>query len=195
MPFDPARLGIFGVHRVSPIHGDDIGDATAGGSNTVQQYMDARRKFLGNVADVAARNLLTGVVAGEWVFVESTGSGPRIDMWNGVIWESITGVGGGGAPAYSVVTVTTSPYTVLASNDVVVCNRATLGPFTVNLPATPANGDQVRVKDGKGDADTQFITITATGGKTIDGAATLILDESFGARTLVFGDTTAWRVV
>lgn len=194
MPFDPARLGIFGVHRVSPIHGDDIGDATAGGSNTVQQYMDARRHYLGNVANAAARNALTGMVSGDFVVVEST---TTIEMWNGAAWVSLsgTGVGGVGAPAYSVVTVTTSPYTVLASNDVVVCNRTTLGPFTVNLPATPANGDQVRIKDGKGDADTEFITITATGGKTIDGAATLILDESFGARTLVFGDTTAWRVV
>lgn len=194
MTYDPARQASIGVHRIQPFTGEDVGDKTAGGAANLQQYLDARRHFLGNVVDIPARNALTGLQAGDFVLVESV---PQIDMWNGSAWTTVSGTGGGGsgAPAYSVVTVTTTPYTATTLNDVVVTNRATAGPFTVNLPASPANGNQIRIKDGKGDANTNFITIVATGGKTIDGAATLVLDESFGARTLIYGDTTDWRVV
>lgn len=193
MTYDPARQASIGIHRIQPFTGADVGDATAGGAANMQQYLDARRHYRGNVADLAARNALTGLQSGDFVLVESV---PQIDMWNGSAWTTVSGTGGGsGAPAYVAQTKTTSPYTVLSTDDVVVCNRSTSGPFVVNLPASPVNGQQVRIKDGKGDADVNFITVTATGGKTIDGLPTLVIDESYAARTFIFGDTTDWLVL
>lgn len=190
MPYNPLRLGILSVIRLKPFTANEVGDGTAGGSNNIQQFMDARRSFLGNVANNTARDALTGVTSGQWVFNET---GPSVDMWNGAAWVSLTG--GGGAPTYNVNTVTSSPYTVLSSDDVVVCNLSTTGPFTIDLPTTPAANEQVRIKDGKGDAFTHNITINAGGSTTIDGAGSLPLDENFGSRTLIFDGTATWRVL
>ena len=77
--------------------------------------------------------------------------------------------------------------TVAATDDVVVVNK-TVGAATVaNLPAG-VTGRRFVIKDGKGDAATNNITITPAAG-TIDGAATLVINANYGQATLVYNGT------
>lgn len=102
MSYDPIRSGLISINRIIPFTADEVGDATAGGLANVQEYLDRRRKFLGNVATIAERNALSdmvyapprpGVLQGEWVFVEAgeDETSPQIDMWNGTEWVTVTG--------------------------------------------------------------------------------------------------------
>ncbi|MGZ3723522.1 MAG: hypothetical protein ACXVA9_11355, partial [Bdellovibrionales bacterium] len=87
--------------------------------------------------------------------------------------------------AAGAVTVTTADY--------IICLNKTVGAATaVNLPASPGVGDQYVIKDCKGDANTNNITVTPNAGN-IDGAATYIMNiarQSVG----IFYDGTQWQV-
>ena len=76
---------------------------------------------------------------------------------------------------------------------VIVINKTTGGATTVTLPPSPIAGDNVTVKDGKGDANTNNITIQPAAG-TIDGAASFVLNISRGAVDAVYSGTE-WSVI
>lgn len=97
-------------------------------------------------------------------------------------------------PIVRNVTVATSISYVCNGNDsVVVIRKATGSATAVTLPASPATGQEVIVKDGKGDAASNNITITAASGN-IDGGASVILSANFGVARLVY-DGTEWGVI
>jgi hypothetical protein len=190
MPYDPTRAGIIGINRIIPFTAVEVGDGAAVGN--VQHFMDARRKFRGNVATLTARGTLTGLQPGEWVLVEAAPTGPRIDMWDGTTWVTLTGVN----PATtgpSITVATTSPHSAAAST-VVACKSSQPQPFSVRLPAAAATGTQVVVKDAKGDADVNPVAVSTVDGTRIDGQTALVLAEAYGSRTFVFaGDE--WLVI
>ncbi len=67
------------------------------------------------------------------------------------------------------------PITVSATTDYFVCVNKTVGAATtVNLPATPATGLTYLIKDCKGDAGANNITITPNAGN-IDGSGTYVI--------------------
>ncbi len=78
--------------------------------------------------------------------------------------------------------------TVAVTDQVVVVNKTTGAATTVNLPASPRTGQQFKIKDGKGDAATNNITITPAAGN-IDGAATKVISTNYGAATVVYNGT------
>lgn len=88
--------------------------------------------------------------------------------------------------AAGAVTVTTSDYTI-------VVNKTVGAATTVNLPASPLTGTVFYVKDGKGDAATNNITLTPAAGN-IDGAGTLVINANYGGYQLVYNGT-AWNIV
>jgi hypothetical protein len=57
--------------------------------------------------------------------------------------------------------------------------------MTVNLPGTPSTGRTVIIKDGKGDASTNNITITPSTGN-IDGAATYVMSVNYSSAMVVY---------
>jgi hypothetical protein len=61
------------------------------------------------------------------------------------------------------------------------------------LPASPT-GTVFIVKDISGAAFTNNITVTATGGALIDGAASALINTNYGSITLVFNGTQ-WNIV
>ncbi len=77
-----------------------------------------------------------------------------------------------------VRTVTAAGTATIAPNtDYQLIIRKTVGAATpVNLPTYPANGDEYIVVDGKRDAGTNNITLTPTGGQTINGAANVVMN-------------------
>jgi hypothetical protein len=94
--------------------------------------------------------------------------------------------------AVNVVTASGS-VTCGASDDVVIVNKGTGEATAVTLPASPAVGKQVVVKDGKGDASTNNITVSADSG-TIDGASSQVIDGDYGARMFVYNGSE-WNVL
>lgn len=75
--------------------------------------------------------------------------------------------------------------TVTTADDIVVIDKTTGAATVVNLPAGPATGDWFTIKDGKGDAAANNITITPASG-TIDGSGTLVMLSNYQAVTVVF---------
>ena len=68
--------------------------------------------------------------------------------------------------------------TVSATTDYFICVNKTTGAATaVNLPASPATGQTYLIKDCKGDAATNAITVTPAAGN-VDGAATYVINTN-----------------
>lgn len=73
----------------------------------------------------------------------------------------------------------------------VVIKKDTGAPTQVTLPKHPAEWQMAFVKDGKGDAATNNITIVGADDELIDGTASLVLVKNFWSVLLVF-DGAAW---
>ena len=84
-------------------------------------------------------------------------------------------------------------YDVTSSDMVVVINKASGAATTVNLPDSPSTGRLVIVKDGKGDAGSNNITIDGQS-KDIDGAGTIAISSNYGVSRVVYNGTQ-WNVV
>jgi len=96
-----------------------------------------------------------------------------------------------GGDTATVVTVTTT-YTVLSTDDIVLCN-ATGGVFTVTLPlATSSSGLVYNIK--KIDTSTNAITIDGNGTETIDGNLTIELILQNQSVTLCCNGTS-WYII
>jgi len=75
----------------------------------------------------------------------------------------------------------------------VIVNKTSGAATAVNLPATPITGKKYIVKDGKGDAATNNITITPAAG-TIDGAATYVMNTNYQVVSFVYNGTQ-WNLI
>jgi len=93
-------------------------------------------------------------------------------------------------------TGTTSPIAVSATTDFcVISNLAVAGAVSVVLPGG-VNGQVFAIVDGKGDAGTNTITITGTGGQTIAGSASLLINQDRGCVIVQWSATEAtWQVL
>jgi hypothetical protein len=113
----------------------------------------------------------------------------------------------GQATAKSALTAAYSPVAVIktrvvtASGDVtvtgqdylVVVNKSVACISNANLPATPITNQTHVIKDGKGDAGTNNITIVPAAGN-IDGAANFVMNSNYQAVTVVYNGSQ-WNVV
>ena len=98
-----------------------------------------------------------------------------------------------GGIRHQVYTITSgSTYNVTVGQHCILVNKASGSATSVVLPAASA-GDLYVVKDAKGDAATNAITITAASGN-IDGAASRIISTAYTALRLIF-DGSNWFTV
>ena len=88
-----------------------------------------------------------------------------------------------------VTDVTVTPYTATI-DDYFLCVDVA-GPASIILP-TSVVGKVYVVKDCDGDANTNNITVTATG-STIDGAASAVINTNYGSLNFVFNGTE-WNI-
>lgn len=91
---------------------------------------------------------------------------------------------------------TGSGNTSFTNESSIVVNKASGAATAVTLPAmtgSPLNS-LLTVVDGKGDAATNNITVTAAGSETINGAATYVIKANYGAVKLKWNGTQ-WNVV
>ena len=92
--------------------------------------------------------------------------------------------------------VTTTPYNVLTSDDVIFVN-VTSGPASIVLPSTGTDGSKNRsfyIKDYSGTSLNNAITITSAGGKTIDGVSFAILNGGYSHVQIIY-DGTNWKII
>lgn len=82
--------------------------------------------------------------------------------------------------------------TVAATDHAVIVRKASGAATTVNLPSSPATGQVHMIKDGKGDASTNPLTLTPAAGN-IDGAATMVMAVNYQSVTLIY-DGTEWGI-
>lgn len=107
------------------------------------------------------------------------------------VWIETTQSGGPGGGGGFTLVFKTEAYTAVDLDDV-WCD-STSAAFTVTLPATPSSGNRVIVRDAKGVAGTNNITVDRNG-STINGAAanyTIKLD--WAAVQFAF-DGTTWQI-
>lgn len=82
---------------------------------------------------------------------------------------------------------------MLESDTILWLNKTTGEPTTVTLPTSPKLGRVVYVKDMKGDADTNFITVAMSGG-TIDGMPQFIMSNNYQSLTFAYNGTE-WNII
>jgi hypothetical protein len=87
----------------------------------------------------------------------------------------------------------TGNVTMAAGQKIQVVNKGTGAATTVTLPPNPANWEMAIVKDGKGDASTNNITVQAASGN-IDGSASHVLNIPYQAAIYVYNGTQ-WNLV
>lgn len=83
--------------------------------------------------------------------------------------------------------------TVSATDHVIILNKTVGAATIVNLPATPATGRELIIKDGKADASTNNATLTPAAGN-IDGSGTFVMNLDRQATTLVYSGTE-WSII
>ncbi len=78
--------------------------------------------------------------------------------------------------------------TVVLNEALLVINKASGAATGVTLPpgSSQTYGRTVTIKDGKGDAGSNNITITAAGSDTIDGSATYVVGINYGSVELMW---------
>jgi hypothetical protein len=76
----------------------------------------------------------------------------------------------------------------------VVIVKPSGSPTIVNLPTSPALGQEVVIKDGKGDANTNNIDIMPASGLTIDGFSAIRLKVKYGAYTFMWNGME-WNII
>ena len=96
--------------------------------------------------------------------------------------------------------VTTTPYTILVADDVIFVN-VTSGPAFIILPANGNNGGDDNgtkrsfyIKDYSGTSQTNPITITASGGKLINGVSFAMLNGRYSHIQVIY-DGTNWMTI
>lgn len=86
--------------------------------------------------------------------------------------------------------------TNLGFNDRDVSVTTSINARTVNLDSNPRNGQWVRITDRTNNASVNNITINATGGFTIQGDSSYVIDQDGGSLTLVWnGNQSTWMKV
>lgn len=84
-------------------------------------------------------------------------------------------------------------YVIVTADVVVVLNKTVGAATTVTLPASPNTGRILIIKDGKGDAAANNITISGNG-KNLDGSANLTISSNFGVSRIVYNGTQ-WNAI
>ena len=109
--------------------------------------------------------------------------------------SSISGSNTGDAPGGIAYTVTKTANYAAVANDGVLTNT-TGGAFTVTLPASPSNGDQIIVADAGGAWGTNNLTIGRNGNNIADLAQDLVCDITGASVQLVYNSsgTATWEV-
>ena len=154
------------------------GDITTTGPN---QYNAKVNSFNGGTAFGS----LAGQAANNVALTGGSEDGVAIGQTTPAAFRGTTVIANGaltnnGAIVKHIVKITTgASYAALASDNIIDVNKTTGSATAITLPASPVDGMEVEVKDKKGDAATNTITVSAASGN-IDGQASVSLAIAYG---------------
>ena len=142
-----------------------------------------------SLTTLTANNVILGNGSSAPTFVAPSSSGNVLTS-NGSTWQSTAPAAGG------IVYTTTKTTTYTAVKNDGVLTNTTGGAFTVTLPATPANGDQVIIADAGGTWGTNNLTVGRNGNNIADVAQDLVCDISGVSVQFVYNSsgTATWEV-
>ena len=80
-----------------------------------------------------------------------------------------------------------------ATDQIVIVNKSSGSATSLTLPSNPVTGMVYTIKDGKGDALSNNITITPSSG-TIDGSSNLVIVANYASVNLVYNGTE-WNII
>lgn len=98
------------------------------------------------------------------------------------------------APAKLELVTTPGTVTLDSTSRRVVVRKGTGSPTTIQLPSSPVLGQEIVVKDGKGDAVTNNISVIALGGISIDGLPEISINRNYQSFTFVY-DGVGWSIL
>lgn len=131
---------------------------------------------------VGSDNGTWGDILNEFLSVEHGSSGTHSKPLTGQLIMKATVVTSG------------ATYAVDGTTDQIIIVNKTSGSATeLTLPASPTLGMVYRIKDGKGDSETNNITITPDSGN-IDGDSNLVINANYTSVDLVYNGTE-WNIV
>ena len=143
----------------------------------------------------ASGQLLAGTNTGGAATAVSIGSG--LSLAGGTLSvlpagsQTITGISIDGN---SISGSTSSPYQMSAIDRVIDVNKLNGAASRVLLPNNPTLWVDYTIIDGKGDAGTNNITVSAASGATINGQASFVMNANNDAITLRAVSPAVWRV-
>lgn len=125
------------------------------------------------------------------------------------VWDRITGIyntfpmsllegsGGGSGGGYNIVSVTTGAgYLAAVTDDLIIVNKTTGSATMVTMASsTIRTRGPVQIKDGKGDANTNNITVAFTGTEKADNFTTIVIHTPFGSVSLAPNPAGGWVVL
>lgn len=152
-----------------------------------------------NTSDVTASAVIADnvVVRGDGGARGVQGSGITIDDSNnvtGVVALSASGIltTSSGLVKKVRVVIAAGAVTVATTDWLVVVNKTVGAATVVNLPATPTTGTEFVIKDGKGDANSNNLTVTPAAGN-IDGSGTFVMNVNYQSATFVYNGSS-WSI-
>ena len=154
----------------------------------------------------AAESDITRVEGGTNISTGGTDNNPVINLDDDIFVNDITVSGTGefatitsgstnlydifepiGANLENIVEATSGTFTLPDDEGAMILSNFTSGVQTINLPSNPPNGSKYTVKDITGDAVSNNIIITTSGGSVnIDGETDDVIDEDYASATYVF---------
>lgn len=194
------NIGVSPDANLSRITAGTIGVGT-GAAGSIAGMLDAGKISIGTTTTTTTLTL-QGTAGTDLVdFSSSTGSSLFHITQAGNVGIATTSPNAtldvNGSNAFRYIISNASTYTVATSTDNIIYMATTTVASTVNLPACVGSVDQViyTVKDKGGNAGTNNITVTATAGGTIDGAATKVINSNYGSTKVQCVSSGAWFIL
>lgn len=167
-------------------------------SGSYTDLSDKPTLFSGSYNDLTNKPTIISTLAG-LTDVDTTGATTgSVLKYNSVSskWEVALDATGSGDTGYAsdVIVKTNSGNVVLTNtNHIVVVKKVSGEATTVTLPAGSAKKMFV-IKDGKGDANVNNITIATSNSETIDGSSTKVISVARDSITVVW-DGSEWAII